>query len=713
MKNSIYHSLKIFLAFAMMTASLPIHAATIMTFDSSGAPGAAANPGQGADYSQTPAAPPGTYGAQGGNSGVGTPGGNALPNSLTLSTGTPISTTQLGTLVITGTVGSSQVNQTLPLISDPTAFVYINSKGGPGANGGRGGMSQQSGQGTTGADASVLEPAGQGGNGLPGLQSGSGSIGRNGGNAADTIVNLHPQDTHLLMYLKVDTSGGVGGLAGYNPPGGYGGEAGPGGAGGTFTVQGETGEVAPQPVFINGVQQFNPATPEMIQVPDQIQATNPDDNSLEFEADGTTPVMIDDPSGATHQEQAQDSSGTLLYNDPTPVMTDQPVIGPVSLVRPDGVDGLAGPNGPQSNTAVSAGNPGNSAKYRIMEVTPTGTIEYDQRYELQVVGYQMAPNANGVDSQGKPIFEAGDTVTVTGIQVKNIGGMPTPAMNALFNLTNSNFMIAKSQALNIQGGILPSQTVTLPANFTFKINDPQLAGSSTSGATIVPTIMLAGRYFENADLQTTMTFRYPIKITQISSINPMNPNTSTLMTYTITNLSGQDIGSQSTLGRQALAQLSLAGGGGMDPTQIHFASNGGAAQAASAGALVMPIPLIKAGASATFSATVSVGNIVPGTLQTPTSGNLVLELHLQAPADPSTPTIAGAIRVIEQEFVSLAMQGQSLLHRIFGSSTPSQQQQAKPRATQADRDRQAGQQSHQRQRQVKYGGGFTCAGMFD
>lgn len=113
---------------------------------------------------------------------------------------------------------------------DEGGYLDLLARGGKGGDGGAGGNGGPGGRGRRGANATRYSSGGDGGPGGSGGRGGDGSSGAAGGRGGRVSVQVDHEDTHLLMLVRRDFTGGVGGAAGQN---GAGGAGGPGGAGGS------------------------------------------------------------------------------------------------------------------------------------------------------------------------------------------------------------------------------------------------------------------------------------------------------------------------------------------------------------------------------------------------------------------------------------------------------------------------------------------------
>ncbi|WP_305881899.1 hypothetical protein [Endozoicomonas sp. SCSIO W0465] len=118
------------------------------------------------------------------------------------------------------------------LLSDRTASIFLEARGGDAGHGGNGGDGGKGLTGRKGRDATRFSVGSNGGQGGPGGNGGNGASGGNGGNGGKVTLTVSPSQTDLLMLTNIpDVRGGAKGRGGH---GGTGGQGGDGGRGGDF-----------------------------------------------------------------------------------------------------------------------------------------------------------------------------------------------------------------------------------------------------------------------------------------------------------------------------------------------------------------------------------------------------------------------------------------------------------------------------------------------
>jgi hypothetical protein len=197
--------------------------------DVSGANGERGRPGT--SYSGS-ASGYGQNGRDGGDAGHPTAGQNAGHITVHLSNSVE------GVLELRGQIvepsGQARTQNVQLQIGTQGRFI-LKAQGGQGGAGGIGGDGQNGGRGHDGSDATRYSSGGNGGPGGSGGDGGDGTPGAISGTGGEIRVNLADKDTHLLMLLDHDVTGGAASLPGANGSGGSGGRGGSGGSSYSWT----------------------------------------------------------------------------------------------------------------------------------------------------------------------------------------------------------------------------------------------------------------------------------------------------------------------------------------------------------------------------------------------------------------------------------------------------------------------------------------------
>lgn len=144
-----------------------------------------------------------------------------------------IETAQDDGIIRLGGITSSPDGATTPIESTMTigtaGFIELGALGGGGGTGGNGGDGGDGAAGYDGEDATRWSDGTDGGHGGNGGDGGRASSGAGGGHGGQIVVEVDERDTQLLMLVRHDIRGGVGGAAGRNGAAGSGGAGGNGG----------------------------------------------------------------------------------------------------------------------------------------------------------------------------------------------------------------------------------------------------------------------------------------------------------------------------------------------------------------------------------------------------------------------------------------------------------------------------------------------------
>ncbi|MGZ6479348.1 MAG: DUF7932 domain-containing protein [Bdellovibrionales bacterium] len=167
---------------------------------------------------------------------------------------------------ITGTTirfGKTEtVKEQIALSDLKSILIYaVGGEGGRGSDGYSGSSGSNGSDGSNGSNGSDGCPPGDGGRGGDGTNGGDGGSGGNGGdgghggNGGLVKVNTSPDQSELMLFVKISTaagSGGAGGSGGSGGSGGRGGSAGSGGRGGSNTCKDDKGNPTNGPDGSNG-----------------------------------------------------------------------------------------------------------------------------------------------------------------------------------------------------------------------------------------------------------------------------------------------------------------------------------------------------------------------------------------------------------------------------------------------------------------------------
>lgn len=411
---------------------------------------------------------------------------------------------QPATISISGTVGGSTVSRSFEY--RPTdQFIFLDARGGRGGHGGHGGDGEGGCNGRDGSSATTSSRGGDGTDGCPGGDGGPGTPGSPGGPGGTVRVRLDQNDTHLIMLVRSDVRGGAAGNPGKNGEGGSGGYGGDGGSSYSWTTTRVTGR--------------------------QCDSDYTVDNG-----NGSRTVK----KGACHDVTTTDSHS-----------------------NPGGRDGSDGSDGATPTNDVSGGLPGPNGKFEVIVQNENGSSDtYTRPYNLELRSFTM------LDENRDGIFEFGERVLISGITVKNVGQMPTPAgkSEVLVLLGSSTWAIADPLMLKVPQ-LKEGMEYTLPDQLSFVIKDSRLVGTEKRAIvedriTPLAKVTRVEKTFEGFRLPKTLTVTYPVEITPIDVRPSIGPGERARIVWKVRNLSQRAYGANSELKRILSTDLKLVGGDG-------------------------------------------------------------------------------------------------------------------------------------------------------
>ena len=287
---------------------------------------------------------------------------------------------------------------------------------------------------------------------------------------------------------------------------------------------------------------------------------------------------------STDSEGNQTSSTTTHYDTHT---------------NPGGSNGSSGPSGSTPTSALKDGTKGPDGKYLIQVVGADGKVtEYASRYDLTLGNYEISSdNRDGV-------LEPGELVHIEKLEVRNSGGMPTPAhTEAVIYLTNSQFTVADPVRLIIPKSLAPGETYVFSDKaLKFRVQNNMLADAKSERSrwtdTIRPLSLLSDveRPFTNFDNPRSIEITYPIEVEFVRSLKSLVPGEATRFMIKITNISKRDYGADSDL-KRILQIVTERSGGDLDAEHLKFFDKAGKPLDLNAGILTA-IAKLKSGESA-------------------------------------------------------------------------------------------------------------------
>jgi hypothetical protein len=488
----------LFIAFTGWWSGLA-RAQTLLTLDASGAAGLDGSIER--DYSTSPGASSGR-GRSGNSASPSTPGQPGGLIDILMRDLSPVG--QRATISISGIVGKTNRSQNLEY-SPTDQYIFLDARGGRGGHGGRGGDGEGGCNGRDGSNATRSSRGGNGTNGCDGGDGGLGTPGSPGGPGGTVRVHLDQNDTHLIMLVRADVSGGSGSNPGKNGKGGRGGSGGDGGSGLSWTTPRVTGRKCDSDYTVNN-------------------------------SNGSRTVK----KGACHDVTTTDTHSMS-----------------------GGFDGSDGRDGVTRNNPVPGGSQGPNGKFEVIVHNENGSTEtFARSYDLELISFTM------LDENLDGIFEFGERVLISGIKVKNVGQMPTPAgkSDVLVLLGSSAWAVADPVMLKVPQ-LKAGVEYTLPDQLSFVIKDSGLVGTDKrvvveDRITPIAKVTRVEKTFDGFRLPKTLTVTYPVEITPIDVRPSIGPGERARIVWRVKNLSQKALGANSELNRILSTGLNLEGGDG-------------------------------------------------------------------------------------------------------------------------------------------------------
>ncbi|MBL7688261.1 MAG: hypothetical protein JNJ49_09510 [Bdellovibrionaceae bacterium] len=244
-----------------------------------------------------------------------------------------------------------------------------------------------------------------------------------------------------------------------------------------------------------------------------------------------------------------------------------------------GFQGSSGSSGHSGGGNISSGARGRDGTYSFSVKEENGSISrYSRPFDLRMTSFSFRE----LDPNG--IFEPGETVEVTGIQIENRSDMPwVPGKaKAIVSLSNTDWIIAEPQEIEIPA-VNGKSRIQLSKTLTFKIRDNRLKAEHNRmsiSESIVPmaTMTRINRTVDGLRLPRTLVISYPVEVSRISAKKTsLAPGESTDIFWSVKNISTAPLGTQSAAGRSLEASIrswrptgseNLAGGVTFNGSQI-------------------------------------------------------------------------------------------------------------------------------------------------
>ncbi len=504
-----------------------------------------------------------TNGRSGGHATNAGPGSRGADFNLNIS--------DVGQILVTGSMTTYETGR--QLVEDIyknatiTSVLQISSRGGTGGRPGQGGDGEgaQEGQdsradatneyqnGGDGCDAST--PGSGGNSGVPG-DGGAGGIIR---------VRLSSEDTHLLLALSTDVSGG---RPGDMLPGGRPGDRAGGGQGAAGFYEDRSGDYptgrqidepgcTPRSGGYYGTGRYKdedgctPTSSSYEEGPCEWRGTvTGDTESMECVA-----TSVYAPGNSCRQVEVEEYRSEIRCRQ-VPEMVFRRVIVQTS----DGSTGHASPSAGPGNSSAGSAKAG-VAGTAIFEVVDANTGQVNKYstsdlMNLEMLGYDM------VDEDRNGIFEPGEKVTLTNLRIRNRGAMDykfTKAQTLVF-LKTSSWMIADPQQLEIPQ-VKAGETITIrQPGLTFTVRSNSFKANSTAPVwedTIVPynRITRIEKQWDRLALSKSFYITFPVKLTAFTIPANIEAGQSVPISWSVQNLSSTNIPALGPYARSVLTTL--------------------------------------------------------------------------------------------------------------------------------------------------------------
>lgn len=298
--------------------------------------------------------------------------------------------------------------------------------------------------------------------------------------------------------------------------------------------------------------------------------------------------------------------------------------------NPGGSRGRSGSSGHSGRANLYSGDRGQDGSFQIAVHGEGSVAHYEDRYRLRLLSFQHASaNEDGV-------YEPDERVEVQGLMVINSGGMPTPrnhdvclsleARGWVWPDEDAHLLLPKSlgagEVAEVAGSLfftIRDWRPSVPAD-PFETFDHILHGA------VLPA---AYRDFEGyhgpEDPAGALHVRFPLEASPIESLHALAPGEAVRVLFEVTSVSGRAFGHESEVGRNARFRLC--------PHESELGSehvtlrDGEGNEVPWDDGWLCPVPLIEAGETLSFEATLALAPDTPAYR----SVTLRLSLELERP----------------------------------------------------------------------------------
>jgi hypothetical protein len=209
--------------------------------------------------------------------------------------------------------------------------------------------------------------------------------------------------------------------------------------------------------------------------------------------------------------------------------------------NPGGSDGRDGRSGMPSSYEASDGRPGTVGLLKIIVAGPgEQRVQYESPFDLELINFDVSSEYD--------VLEPDSLISIDNIEIRNCGGMPTPANYTIrIFIESDDWMITDEVDLVLHRGLRPQESfvferagirarlgdylVDEPRNLAFHLRQP-----------VNPQARLEsgiGRHFQQFENSQDVEIRFPIELTPIESLNSIAPGESTRVIWGVKNISEQ------------------------------------------------------------------------------------------------------------------------------------------------------------------------------
>lgn len=431
------------------------------------------------------------------------------------------------------TVRRSVRRQNVTATIGTAGYIAVDARGGRGGDGGHGARGRDGRAGRDGSDATRYSSGTNGEHGEDGSPGGDGTPGSNGGRGGNVSIRVGAEDTHLLMLVHYDNSGGAGGAEGQNGPGGSGGSGGRGGSSHSWTTY---------------------------------RTEHYTDTEYSTDANGN--------STTTTVRKTRDI--------------------PEFHHNPGGRDGRDGSDGRSGRGRIDAGRSGAPGTFTIIvEDSNQRQRTYSQVYGLKVENFQLAEGSrNGILEPGEQVTVSQIRVKNTG-GMPTPPNHPIELFleNSRWAVSRPiRVLIPRSLRPGESLTLSESLQFDIPNHTVAEVGPRFTAEGQITAAAWLPAVE---RVFTEGPRTTRTEITFPVEVEPIEGWNTLLPGQVTSVRWRIRNISGRDIGSAADLRRLLENRLMQIQTEGRAPRLTFFDESGSASP--DAAGLLAQITNLRAG----------------------------------------------------------------------------------------------------------------------